>query len=78
MAASESSEEGAGAEVGGEAEARRRARGEEAVCWRRCINSGSCSAADLVDASAVERPAAGAVTRMTACEEAVEQSAEKS
>ena len=69
-AASERSEEGAGGEVGGEADARR----GEAAWRRRCINDdvdvdddrGSGSAA-LVDASAVERPAAAAVTRMTAC-----------
>jgi len=69
MAASERSEEGAGVEVGGEAEARR--MGGDA--WRRrCINDGGDDGgrrtAALVDAP-VERPAAAeaaAVTRIAA------------
>jgi hypothetical protein len=77
MAASESSEEGAGVDVGGEADARRRGRTGAEARRRRCINdvddvgdSGDGSAAALVDASAAERPpaaAAIALTRMTAC-----------
>lgn len=66
MAASERSDEGAGADVGGEAEARRRrVDGRQRPRCNSSDTEDDDRGAALVDASAVERPAAAvAATRI--------------